>query len=43
MQRNELWRASGELRERKFYARVAARKGKCGRCFKGIPKLRGSN
>lgn len=43
MQRNQLWRASEKLRERKLYARVAARKGKCGRGFKGIPKLRGSN
>lgn len=43
MQRNELWRASGGLRERKLSARVAAKKGKCGRGFKGIPKLRGSN
>lgn len=43
MQRNQLWRASGGLRERKLYARVAARKRKCGRGFKGIPKLSGSN
>lgn len=43
MQRNQLWGASGGLRERKMYSRVAARKGKCGKGFKGIPKLRGSN